>query len=98
MPRFYFHFTDGVRGYRDLKGRHYPGILSALKDAQERAEELVALLPRHTQREGWRIAISDQSGAVLAEVWLTAVSRIAEAIRRLEAEQQEAARQFRMVA
>ena len=75
MPVYYFHFTDGVRGYRDLRGAEHGSFLSALRDAEERAAELLDRLSRPEQRPGWRIVIADPYGKTVSTVWLSALKR-----------------------
>jgi hypothetical protein len=70
VPRYFFHFSDGMRRFTDSRGHDLSGLgaarLHALKDVRDLK---AALCGRHIQDlSGWTMTVADARGKPVFEL------------------------------
>jgi len=77
MPRYYFHFGDGKRTFRDSTGIELVGIAAARAHATIQVRDMRATLAggRLQDWSGWTMTVVDAKGKTLFEIGFDLIPR-----------------------
>lgn len=70
MPRYFFHFSDGIRRFSDATGQDLSGIGAARRHAVAQVRELKIAMchPGIQDLSGWTMIVTDQDDRTVFEV------------------------------
>jgi hypothetical protein len=67
VPRYFFHVFDDCEFIKDEVGVDVTGP----DEAKAELERVASVIPQRLRRPGTRATLYDESGAMLAEVWVS---------------------------
>ena len=72
MPRYVFHFTDGIRRFTDNTGIELTGVAAARAHAVSEARNMSGLFSERTIQDwsGWKVIVINVEGEVIFEIGL----------------------------